>query len=171
MRAQWPSRWHDLYAPCQCISLARSYVCKVSAALSPYIVQPIHTDLTMYPTQLNSGWSAEDVASLIENGHLEKYSTCRWILPDYMPCNETVKGRDFSSHLRDRHGVTGAPSSQHRCCWEGCHEREFNRDCLIRHLREQHLQWRWPCPTCEQDFTRKNTMFEHRDKSCPRRLV
>ncbi|KAI5998787.1 hypothetical protein EDD15DRAFT_2194114 [Pisolithus albus] len=125
----------------------------------------------MYPTQHNNRWSPEDEVSLIENAHLEKYNTCLWIFPNGMPCNENVKGRDFSGHLRDRHGVVGTPSSQHRCCWRGCQEREFNRDCLIRHLREQHLFWRWPCPTCDQDFTRKNTMFEHRDKNCPRKMV
>ncbi|KAI6039859.1 hypothetical protein EDC04DRAFT_2602933 [Pisolithus marmoratus] len=125
----------------------------------------------MYSTQLNSNWSAADAASLVEYGHLEKLSACRWILANGMPCNEWVKGKDFSAHLRDRHGVDGTPSSQHRCCWEGCQERAFNRDCLIRHLKEQHLHWRWPCPTCEQDFTRKNTMFDHRDSYCPRRVA
>lgn len=121
--------------------------------------------------QLNSNWGVEDDALLIENGHLERHSTCCWILPNGTPCNESVKGRDFSAHLRVRHDVVGTPSSQHKCYWDGCREREFNRDCLIRHLREKHLLWRWPCPTCHHDFTRKNTMFDHRDKICPRRMV
>ncbi|KAI6155492.1 hypothetical protein BKA82DRAFT_188922 [Pisolithus tinctorius] len=121
----------------------------------------------MYSNQ----WSVEDDAILIENGLQEKYDVCRWIDGNGMPCNQWVQDKDFSNHLRMHHGVGGAPSSQHRCRWEGCREREFNRDCLIRHLREQHLQWRWPCPHCSQDFTRKNTMFDHRDRNCPHRVV
>ncbi|KAI6155411.1 hypothetical protein BKA82DRAFT_193666 [Pisolithus tinctorius] len=125
----------------------------------------------MPSAHLNSSWSVEDDVSLIENAHFQKFSTCRWILDNGISCNAWVQGKNFSHHLRDSHGVTGAHSSQHRCRWEGCRERDFNRDCLIRHLREQHLPWRWPCPTCDQDFTRKNTMFDHRNRNCPNRMV
>ncbi|KAI6025664.1 hypothetical protein F5J12DRAFT_443684 [Pisolithus orientalis] len=129
------------------------------------------TNLSMYSTQPTSNWSVDDDVLLIENGHLEKISACRWILGNGMLCNELVKGKDFSGHLRGRHGVVEAPSLQHRCRWEGCQQQQFNRDCLIRHVREQHLLWRWPCPYCHQLFTRKSTMLDHRDNLCPYRRV
>ncbi|KIM57430.1 hypothetical protein SCLCIDRAFT_130625, partial [Scleroderma citrinum Foug A] len=97
-----------------------------------------------------------------------RVETCGWV-SNGLFCNMPVRGRDFSVHLRDIHGVIGTPASQHRCCWNGCRERDFNRDCLIRHIREQHLQWRWPCPYCQQIFTRKNTMVEHRARCSHRR--
>ncbi|KAL4062892.1 hypothetical protein V8B97DRAFT_2108835 [Scleroderma yunnanense] len=116
-----------------------------------------HHDISL---GFNYNWTEEDALMLIENGLQERVETCRWV-SNGLFCNMHVKGRDFSVHLRDIHGVTGTPASQHRCCWSGCRERDFNRDCLIRHLKEQHLYWRWPCSYCRQDFTRKNTLIEH----------
>lgn len=137
----------------------------------PEIVRRIHekysvvssngTTYIISDKNFNYNWTEQDELMLIENALQERVETCGWV-SNGLTCNIPVRGRDFSVHLRDSHGVIGTPASQHKCCWNGCRERDLNRDSLIRHLRERHLQWRWPCSYCRQDFTRKSTLIDHR---------
>ncbi|KAF8414977.1 hypothetical protein L210DRAFT_3589001 [Boletus edulis BED1] len=38
---------------------------------------------------------------------------------------------------------------------------EMPKDCLMRHINENHLELRHICPICHEQFTRANTMQNH----------
>lgn len=68
---------------------------------------------------------------------------CGWVTAG-ITCNMPVIGASFSMHLCNQHGVIGGDKAKIRCNWTKC-ETMMNKESLIRHVTEQHLQYRFLC--------------------------
>ncbi|KAG6373319.1 hypothetical protein JVT61DRAFT_6460 [Boletus reticuloceps] len=88
----------------------------------------------------------------------DRYS-CRWTTGDVI-CNSYVRASDFPEHLRSAHGVVGADKASLVCGWVDCFTK-MRKENIMRHVNEQHLELRYPCPTCHEQFTRAHTMQNH----------
>ena len=95
---------------------------------------------------------------IVANGHNVKQFHCGWTT-NGLPCNAIVLGMEVPNHLRTVHGVNAAQRIE--CLWDQCGE-DLNRACLIRHVQEKHLEFRWPCPKCGRIWTREGLMHAHR---------
>ncbi|KIJ66806.1 hypothetical protein HYDPIDRAFT_108721 [Hydnomerulius pinastri MD-312] len=83
---------------------------------------------------------------------------CLWTYPT--KCDALIQGACFPEHLRVDHGVLGPDKDKLTCCWEGCFI-SMNKEIMVRHVLEKHLMWRYKCPVCGEDFSRKSTMQMH----------
>lgn len=84
---------------------------------------------------------------------------CCWVIGPAL-CGLSVPGSEFPDHLRSHHGVTGSEKTPVMCCWDGCFM-EMNRESLVRHVNERHLELKYACPNCFEQFTRPYTMHNH----------
>lgn len=104
----------------------------------------------------------QDQETLIRYGTLpadQRPYICGWVVED-RPCGIPVLGDQFSMHLRDYHGVTGADKIRMRCCWVRCGT-SMNKESMVRHVEEMHLQLRYTCTLCGEGFSRRSTMTSH----------
>jgi len=93
----------------------------------------------------------------------EKEVACQWVDNGTL-CNDLVKVKNFRNHLHDKHGVT--PDLQYACQWYGCCTSDpMRRASLERHMKEQHVSFRWLCPYCREPFTRESTLQTHIERS------
>jgi hypothetical protein len=75
-------------------------------------------------------------------------------------CSSLVQGPDFTEHLRSHHGIGGPDKAQLMCCWIGCFA-EMKKESLVRHVNERHLEFKYACPNCPEQFTRDYTLRNH----------
>jgi len=118
----------------------------------------------------NLAFSDKDAQRLCEvapyaNASVNRYYTCGWVTGQSI-CDHSVRGPDFSEHLRQNHGVTGPEKMKLMCCWRGC-GCIMNKESVTRHVQETHLNWKYSCPVCSEEFTRNHTMINHK-KHCSR---
>ncbi|KAG6331998.1 hypothetical protein ID866_7092 [Astraeus odoratus] len=73
-------------------------------------------------------------------------------------CDMSIIGEGFSSHLRECHGAIG--DGPVTCQWLKCGT-VMQTDNLTRHVTEMHLEYRYPCPACENVYTRRTTLNRH----------
>ncbi|KAF9223342.1 hypothetical protein BS17DRAFT_134707 [Gyrodon lividus] len=106
----------------------------------------------------NQDFDDDASCDLIGIGLDIKVYACRWLV-NGVACHTEIPGRDYSTHLRTVHGVGRDPRLE--CKWDHCGE-HLKKDCVIRHLQEKHLMYRWPCPKCGALFTRRGNMNAHR---------
>ncbi|KAH0833173.1 hypothetical protein J3R83DRAFT_12201, partial [Lanmaoa asiatica] len=95
----------------------------------------------------------------IANQPQHRYHTCCWSTPQGICC-ALIKGRDFPEHLRTNHGIIGPEKALLRCYWVDCFA-EMKKESLTRHVQERHLELRYQCPNCPEQFTRSYTMHNH----------
>ncbi|KIM57970.1 hypothetical protein SCLCIDRAFT_28479 [Scleroderma citrinum Foug A] len=88
--------------------------------------------------------------------------TCEWVTSG-MACGLPVIGDSFSVHLRDHHGVVGGDKSKFSCDWLQCGI-VMNKESIVRHVVEAHLQFKFICNICNASFTRKHTLNGHMKK-------
>ena len=88
--------------------------------------------------------------------------TCAWVTSD-VACGTPVFGDSFSAHLRDCHGIVGGDKSKFRCDWSKC-GMVMNKESIVRHVVEAHLQFKFTCTICEAIFTRRHTLNCHVQK-------
>ncbi|KAF8134877.1 hypothetical protein EV363DRAFT_1396342 [Boletus edulis] len=98
------------------------------------------------------------LASIANDPRYRPY-VCLWVT-DGVVCNLHFQASEFPDHLRSAHGVVGADKASLMCCWVNCFA-EMPKDCLMRHINENHLELRHICPICHEQFTRANTMQNH----------
>ncbi|KAI9573883.1 hypothetical protein HD554DRAFT_565537 [Boletus coccyginus] len=80
-------------------------------------------------------------------------------------CNDLVKVKDLGDHLHDRHGVT-SDLPLYACQWYECpSSHPMRRSSLARHMKEQHVPFRWLCPYCGDTFTRESSLLTHIERS------
>jgi hypothetical protein len=157
-----------------------------SAAILTYIILPSYTNFTMAQNQgFNYDFTDEvcqpgpakddididcakpqDAARLCQAppANLPQYHfyLCCWITGQVV-CSSLVQGLEFSEHLRSRHGVGGPDKALHMCCWNGCFA-EMKKESLIRHVNEKHLEIKYGCSDCPEQFTRDYTLRNHMSK-------
>ena len=70
----------------------------------------------------------------------------------------------FELHLAKNHGILlrGDPASIICCGWQGC-RRHIKRGNFPRHLRK-HLEYKWGCSQCGQQFSRPDSVSDHSQK-------
>ncbi|KAG8213150.1 hypothetical protein J3R82DRAFT_11557 [Butyriboletus roseoflavus] len=112
----------------------------------------------------NYEFSDADAARLLQVASLanhpqHRYHCCGWVTSQGL-CNQHIQGHDFSEHLRADHGVVGPDKAQLRCRWVNCFA-EMKKESLTRHVQEKHLELRFSCPSCSEQFTRNYTMQNH----------
>ncbi|KAF9223614.1 hypothetical protein BS17DRAFT_780898 [Gyrodon lividus] len=93
------------------------------------------------------------------NASSNRYYCCGWTAGQSI-CNAAVPGPEFAEHLRVYHGVTGPDKTKLRCYWTGCGS-IMNKESVVRHVQEMHLNWKYACPVCSEEFSRNNTMTNH----------
>ncbi|KAI9573900.1 hypothetical protein HD554DRAFT_568345 [Boletus coccyginus] len=111
----------------------------------------------------NQDWSQRDMLLFNRNIFDEKEVVCQWV-DNGTACNNPVKVKDFKDHLYDSHGVT-SNLQLYACQWCGCASDPMWRSSLERHMKEQHVPFRWLCPYCRQTFTRERTLLAHIEQS------
>ncbi|KIJ60452.1 hypothetical protein HYDPIDRAFT_117160 [Hydnomerulius pinastri MD-312] len=119
-----------------------------------------------YDDGFNHDFTDEDVLMLLSIATSPEYRahTCRWLERGGMPCEAVIQGLYFPIHLRDHHGLfmAGQNNARYQCLWEGCADGiQVSREILMRHIQERHLLWKWACPNCGTEFTRKSTRDLH----------
>ncbi|KAH7884667.1 hypothetical protein F5I97DRAFT_1485204 [Phlebopus sp. FC_14] len=107
--------------------------------------------------EFNTDFTEQDHYELIRIGLENRTHYCGW-WSNGRTCNAIVRGGDISAHLR-LHGVWD--QTRYTCLWGDCDRGEFNRDCLIRHIQEKHLEWKWICVRCDAIFTRRSVLNRH----------
>lgn len=85
---------------------------------------------------------------------------CGWLDAENVPCGLPVYGEQFSVHLRECHQVSGHDKSRLRCDWVGC-GLVMNKESVVRHVTEMHLEFKHTCPICREVFSRKSTLHSH----------
>lgn len=85
---------------------------------------------------------------------------CMWNCPNGLHCNDLIRGRDISSHLRVVHGIRGHGKSHVNCLWHGCNM-TLNKESLLRHVEEVHLRIVYSCD-CGKTFSRKDILSTHK---------
>lgn len=113
--------------------------------------------------EYNLDWSSEDEQVLLNyvDGPPEQHPyTCGWAAGGVL-CNEVLFPKQFSAHLKE-HGVRG--NDKMLCCWVGCHADKMNKESVLRHVFEVHLELRSECPDCGMTFTRKTSLNNHRKR-------
>ena len=88
-----------------------------------------------------------------------RYYRCYWMTGQAV-CGSLIQGLEFPEHLRSHHGIGGPDNAQLKCCWIGCFA-EMKKESLIRHVNERHLEFKYICPNCPEQFTRVHTMRKH----------
>ncbi|KAN0092690.1 hypothetical protein V8E55_003474 [Tylopilus felleus] len=106
----------------------------------------------------NSSFSEDDSCELVAIALGLKQFRCAWAA-NGSPCNVSILGQDISSHLKTVHGANDTPKIV--CMWGACGEM-LNKGCVVRHVQEKHLEYRWPCPKCGAVFNRRGVMDTHR---------
>lgn len=103
----------------------------------------------------------QDSCELVAIGLGLKEYRCGWIV-NGLPCNAPVLGQDFPTHLKTVHRTNDTLRPE--CQWGGCRD-VLNKECLVRHVQEKHLEYRWPCPNpkCDRIFTRRGVLEGHRN--------
>jgi len=84
---------------------------------------------------------------------------CGWVISG-MTCNMPIIGNMFSVHLRDQHGVIGGSKVKVRCEWTKC-GMEMNKESIVRHVTEMHLEYKFICNICNAIFTRRHSLDRH----------
>ncbi|KIK75235.1 hypothetical protein PAXRUDRAFT_173407 [Paxillus rubicundulus Ve08.2h10] len=107
----------------------------------------------------NENFGEDDSCDLVGYGFDIKYYVCHWRTDNGMRCNTQIQGREYATHIRTVHGV--GRDKRLECRWDNCGE-SLKKDCVVRHLQERHLLYRWPCPRCLLSFTRRSNMNTHR---------
>jgi hypothetical protein len=121
-------------------------------------------DVFIYPFSLDQraepDFIFQDSCELVAIGFGLKEYCCGWTF-NGLPCNALVLGQDFPTHLKTVHRTNDTPRLE--CLWSGCGE-VLNKECLVRHVQENHLEYRWPCPNpkCDRIFTRRGVLDTHR---------
>lgn len=113
--------------------------------------------------EFNNDWSPEAeqmMLNLLNAPRDQQPHTCGWVVGGEA-CSDVLFPREFSGHLRE-HGVTGDDNAKMSCCWVGCDADPMNRESMLRHVVEVHLELRIECPDCGQTFTRRTTLNNHR---------
>ncbi|KAG9315159.1 hypothetical protein JVU11DRAFT_4282 [Chiua virens] len=118
----------------------------------------------MAPSQFNEEFTDADEQRLLHFASFTHdpqnvYHTCFWATA-HGPCNTQILGSEISDHLRSRHSVTVPDDVVLMCRWSGC-STELRKGCLVRHIQEKHLEWRYTCPQCGERFTRNYTRRNH----------
>jgi hypothetical protein len=77
----------------------------------------------------------------------ETVHTCQWMIDDGTPCGAQTTHTMVRQHLRSTHGVKDmARNDLMLCRWLGCRLRgdkvTMNRESILRHVRERHLDCR-----------------------------
>ena len=85
---------------------------------------------------------------------------CGWEMSSDTVCGIPIIGDLFPVHLRDHHGVVGDNSAKIECKWTKC-GREMNKESIVRHVTERHLQYKFVCDECDAIFTRRHTLNNH----------
>ncbi|KAF8442272.1 hypothetical protein L210DRAFT_3203324 [Boletus edulis BED1] len=106
----------------------------------------------------NDGFNEDDSCELVAIGLGLKQYYCGWTT-NGVPCNTALLGQDVPLHLKTAHGANDTPRIE--CSWGNCGE-VLNKGCLVRHVQEKHLEYRWPCPRCGAVFSRRGVMDTHR---------
>jgi hypothetical protein len=88
-----------------------------------------------------------------------RYYPCYWVTGQAV-CGSLVQDLEFPEHLRCHHGVGGPDKAQLMCCWIGCFT-EMKKESLMRHVNEKHLEIKYACPNCPEQFTRIHTLQSH----------
>ncbi|KAF8134876.1 hypothetical protein EV363DRAFT_1294636 [Boletus edulis] len=112
----------------------------------------------------NHNFSDEDIAKLCElapiaNNPQHRPYVCLWVTNGGV-CNLHFQASEFPEHLRSDHGVVGPEKAPFVCSWFGCFD-EMQKESIIRHVNEQHLELRYECPICHEQFTRAHTVQKH----------
>ncbi|KIM62916.1 hypothetical protein SCLCIDRAFT_782536 [Scleroderma citrinum Foug A] len=84
---------------------------------------------------------------------------CGWVISG-MACSMPVIGNTFSTHLRDQHGVVGGGKVNVRCEWTKC-GMVMNKESIVRHVTEMHLECKFICDECKAIFTRRHNLDRH----------
>ncbi|KAG8212953.1 hypothetical protein J3R82DRAFT_11319, partial [Butyriboletus roseoflavus] len=100
----------------------------------------------------------QDACELIAIGLGLKQYRCEWST-NGRECGALIQGHDVPLHLKIIHRVNETPRLV--CLWGNCGD-GLNKGCLVRHVQEKHLEYRWPCPRCGALFTRRGVMDAHR---------
>jgi serine/threonine protein kinase len=119
------------------------------------------------PTAFNysSGrFSGSSTAPASRAHYLNDTFQCKWSIANGLRCDALIRGHDISSHLPEAHGIHGSDKSRVRCTWNDCN-RELNKESLLRHVEEIHLNIVHPCEMCGATFSRRDTLHKHR-KMC-----
>ena len=142
----------------------------VSATLPKYPLKLIEMhfnnsfgeDVFIYPSHLEErtqrDFIFQDSCELVAVGLALKEYRCGWAT-NGSSCDAPVLGQDVPTHLKTVHRANDTPKLQ--CLWGGCGE-ALNKGCLVRHVQEKHLEYRWPCPKCGTTFSRRGVMDTHR---------
>lgn len=84
---------------------------------------------------------------------------CGWLVPGGV-CNAVLPGDSFPVHLRECHGIFGNDKARFRCEWVEC-GLQMNKESIVRHVTESHLQYKHQCTFCGEVFSRKHTLNGH----------
>lgn len=113
--------------------------------------------------EYNDDWSSEAqqmMLNYLTAPRDQQPHTCGWVV-GVEPCNEVLFPKQFSAHLK-AHGVRGDDNAKMSCRWVGCDAGQMNKESVLRHVFEVHLELRIECPDCGQTFTRKTSLNNHR---------
>ncbi|KIM57957.1 hypothetical protein SCLCIDRAFT_1115444 [Scleroderma citrinum Foug A] len=87
---------------------------------------------------------------------------CGWVTSGII-CGMPIIGELFSVHLRDNHQVKGDNKTKVRCHWSTC-GLVMNKESIVRHVAEMHLQYKFYCDECDAIFTRRHSLNSHVQK-------
>ncbi|KAN0088748.1 hypothetical protein V8E55_005805, partial [Tylopilus felleus] len=107
----------------------------------------------------------KDLLAFNRNVLDETEVVCQWVHNGAL-CSEHIRARNFRIHLHGTHGViSDAPNHTYLCRWDGCPSNlQMRRTSLERHMKEQHVPFRWVCPSCTQIFSREYTLLAHMER-------